>query len=412
MKTFKFIIAGIIAAVFVLGINSCSTKNEPIRIGVILPLSGSQANFGEMQKNSYEMVKEQVNANGGIDGKQLEFVYEDDTGKPDVGRASAEKLINVNKVPLIAGGYSSSVTFAVCAVAQQYRIPFVVNTGSVDKITEPEEFNLTTNDGYKFYIYRVCPPVSEYSSGFESLVQEIIKPSTVYILHENTAFGTGGAESFKEIAEEKLGIKVLDVKSYSAGALDFKPFLQNVKKTNPDMVYMISYIMDAALLMKQSREINFKPKLFVGAGAGYTMPAFKDNAGIASNKVLSTTMWHQSLPIEGAQEYFDNYIKKYGGDGPEYHGAEAYATAQVIVDVLKRCKGDYTPETIKAALDKTDILTIFGPVKFTSYGKKIHQNKMDTYVVQWIDGELKLIWPKSLANANFEYPINWDVAWK
>jgi branched-chain amino acid transport system substrate-binding protein len=410
MKLFKFLIAGIFTAALIFGLNSCS-KNDtgPIKIGVLLPLTGAQANFGEMEKNSYEMIKEKVNSEGGIKGRMLEFVYEDDTGKPDVGRSGAEKLINVNKVPLITGGYSSSVTFAACAVAQQNRVPFLVCTGSVDKITEPENFNLTTNDGDKFYIYRVNPPVSEYASGLETMLTQVVKPTNVYIIHENTSFGTGGAASFKKTCE-KLGINVIDVKSYSGGTVDFKPLLQNVKKANPDMVYMISYVMDAALLMKQAREINFTPKLFIGAGAGFTMPAFKDNAGEAANRVLSATLWHQSLPIPGATEYYDNYIKKYGGDGPDYHGAEAYAAGQVVAKILKSTN-DYTSEGLKKALDKVDMKTVFGPVKFTSYDTKIHQNKMDTYVVQWIDGKLMLVWPKNLANADFEYPINWSVVW-
>jgi len=135
MKILKTFAVGIFTATIILQINGCSTHNDTIQIGVLLPLTGSQANFGEMEKISYEMVREQINHSGGIDGKRLEFIYEDDTGKPDVGRAGAEKLININKVPLIAGGYSSSVTFAACAVAQQYKNPFLVNTGSVDRMT-------------------------------------------------------------------------------------------------------------------------------------------------------------------------------------------------------------------------------------------------------------------------------------
>ncbi len=401
---------GVIIFLFAVLLTGCSHKESgPIKIGVLLPLTGAQANFGEMEKNSFEMIKEKVNADGGINGRMLEFVYEDDTGKPDVGRAGAEKLINVDKVPLITGGYSSSVTFAACAVAQQNRVPFLVNTGSVDDITEPEAFNLTTNDGDRFYIYRICPPISEYASGLESMLIEVVHPSTVYIIHENTSFGTEGASSFRKTCE-KLGINVLDVKSYSGGTVDFKPLLQNAKKADPDMVYMISYVMDAALLMKQAREINFTPKLFIGAGAGYTMPAFKENAGEAANGVLSATLWHQSLPIPGASEYYDNYIKKYGGEGPDYHGAEAYAAGQVVVELLQNTD-DYSSEGLKKALDNVDMKTVFGPVKFTAYHTKIHQNKMDTYVVQWIDADLKLVWPKDLANAQFEYPIDWNVVW-
>lgn len=402
----------LIVAGLLFGLNSCG-KNDtgPIKIGVLLPLTGSKANFGEMEKNSFELAKEEINAKGGIDGRPIEFVYEDDTGKPDVGRAGAEKLITVDRVPLITGGYSSSVTFAAAAVAQQNRVPFLVNTGSVDKITEPESFNLTTADGDKFYVYRLNPPVSEYASGLEGLLTEIVKPASVFIIHENTTFGTKGATSFKKTCE-RLGIEVKGMESYTEGTVDFKPLLMNARTTNPDVMYMISYVMDAALLMKQAKELAFYPKLFVGAGAGYTMPAFKENAGKASERVLSATLWHQTLPIEGAKEYFENYVKKFGGDGPDYHGAEAYASAYVVADALSRCNGEYTPERIKKALDETDMMTAFGPVKFQSYGKKIHQNRMETYVVQWIDGSLKLVWPKELANAEFEYPIDWKTVWE
>lgn len=408
----KLILAVVLSIALIFSISSCAKKDSgPIKIGVLLPLTGAKANFGEMEKNSFEMAKEKINAAGGIDGRNLEFVYEDDTGKPDVGRAGAEKLITVNKVPMITGGYSSSVTFAAAAVAQQNRVPFLVNTGSVDKITQPEDFNLTTNDGDKFYIYRLNPPVSEYASGLEGLLKEIVKPSSVYIIHENTAFGTKGADAFAKSCEA-MGVEVKGKESYSEGTVDFKPLLLNAKKTNPDMMYMVSYVMDAALLMKQSRELNIKPQLFVGAGAGYTMPAFKENAGNAAQRVISATLWHHTLPIPGAKEYFDGYIKKYGGNGPDYHGAEAYSAGMVVADVLKRANGDYSPEALKKALDATDMMTVFGPVKFSAYGKKIHQNKMDTYVVQWVDEDLKLVWPKELANSEFEFPVDWAKYWK
>ncbi len=412
MKYIKTLLILILTAALMIGINGCGKKGHPqLKVGVLLPLTGSMANFGEMERNAFELAKAKINAErakAGMDS--IQFIYEDDTGKPDVGRAAMEKLINVNKVLMVTGGYSSSVTFTAAAVAQQYRTPFLVNTGSVDKITEPEAFNLTTNDGDKFYIYRLNPPVSEYASGLEGLLAEVVKPKSVFIIHENTAFGTKGAKAFQKSAD-KLGIKVLGVQSYSSGTIDFKPLLSQVKKANPDLVYMISYVMDAAQIMKQARELNLKPKLFVGAGAGFTMPAFKENAGVASRRVCSATLWHKALPIKGAKEFNDAFIAKYGGDGPDYHGAEAYSAAFVVDNVLKRCKGKYDKETVKKALDATDMMTVFGPVKFQAYGKKIHQNKMATYVVQWIHGDLKLIWPKNLANAQFEYPINWDKIW-
>lgn len=390
---------------------SCSQdQTGPIRVGVLLPLTGAKAKFGEMEKNSFELARSEINAAGGVNGRQLEFIYEDDTGKPDVGRMGMEKLITADKVPLVTGGYSSSVTFAAAQVAQKYKVPFLVNTGSVDKITEPEAFNLTLEDADKFYVYRLNPPVSEYASGLEGFIKHMAPVQSAIIFHENTTFGTKGASAFEKSCS-RLGIEVLDVASYTEGTVDFKPLLLKVKELNPELVYMISYVMDAALLMKQAKELQLNPKLFVGAGAGYTMPAYRENAGIASEKTISATLWHQSLPIPGATDYYNAYIAKYGDESPpDYHGVEAYAAAYVVKDALARAKS-LDRDDIKQALDATDLMTAFGPVKFASYGSKVNQNEMETYVVQWIDGQLELIWPKHLARIEPAYPIDWQAEW-
>ncbi|MBP2668298.1 MAG: Extracellular ligand-binding receptor, partial [Deltaproteobacteria bacterium] len=101
---------------------------ETIKVGVLLPLTGAQAKFGEIEKKSFEMAAEEINAKGGVNGRKIELLFEDDTGKPDVGRSGVEKLISREKVPVITGGYSSSVTAAAAPVAQQFKVPFVICT--------------------------------------------------------------------------------------------------------------------------------------------------------------------------------------------------------------------------------------------------------------------------------------------
>jgi branched-chain amino acid transport system substrate-binding protein len=172
---------------------------------------------------------------------------------------------------------------------------------------------------------------------------------------------------------------------------------------------MISYIMDASLLMRQARELKLTPKLFVGGAAGFTLPEFDQNAGKAANFVVSATLWHQVLPLPGAMDYFNRFKARYNKD-TEYHGAEAYAAAYVIKDVLQRAKS-FSPEDIKQALSETKLMTVFGPVKFISYDKKTNQNRLTTYVVQWQHGKLQLIWPKNLANAKYVYPVDWLKNW-
>jgi len=371
---------------------------DSVKVGIVLPLTGDQAKFGEIEKLSFDMALEEINAQGGINGKKLELIIEDDTGRPEVGRSVVEKLITKDKVVMLGGGYSSSVTYAVAGVAQQNQIPFLVNTGSADNITQSNWD----------YVFRLNPPVSEYAGAIESLLQEVVKPKAAAILYENSLFGTSGAKEFEKTCKD-LGFEVLLKEGYEHGGIDFKPVLVKVKEKNPDVIYMVSYIMDAALLMKQAKELKLTPKMFMGGGAGFTMPEFQQNAGVASDKVISATLWYQVLPYPGAMDYYKKFVDKFKTD-TEYHGAEAYAAAYVMADALKRAKSPKNTD-IKEALEKTDIMTAFGPVKFVSYGKHKNQNKLPTYVVQWINGKLELVWPVAVQTKKLEYPIDWLKTW-
>jgi branched-chain amino acid transport system substrate-binding protein len=304
------------------------------------------------------MALNEVNKAGGVKGKKIELLIEDDTGKPDIARGAAEKLLSKDKVIMLGGGYGSSETYAIAGVAQQKKIPFLINTGSADEITEK---------GWN-YVFRLNPAVSDYANAAESFYQEIAKPKSAVILFENTLFGTSGSKDAEKTLKA-MGISVLLKEGYEHGAVDFKPLLIKVKNANPDLVYMISYVMDASLIMRQSMELDINPKMFVGGGAGFSLPEFYQNAGKAAEGVFSADLWVPTLPFTGAMDYFKNYKKLYGKD-TEYHGAEAYAAMQVIADVLKRAKS-LSPEDIRQALAATDLMTVFGPVKFIAYDKKI-----------------------------------------
>lgn len=384
-------------AVFALSLSGLVNAAEPIKVGVVLPLTGSQAKFGEIEKNSMLMALEEINGRGGINGRAIELVMEDDTGKPDVGRSAMEKLITQDKVVVVTGGYASNVTFAMAPVAQQRKVPFVVVTGSDDAITE-KNWN---------YIFRINPAASEYPTALNDYLQAVVKPATVAILHENTNFGQSSAKSFGE-QMAALNIKVVMKEGYEAGAVDFKPLLTKVKAANPDLIYMVSYVMDAGLLMRQSRELDINPRLFVGGGAGFTLPEFVSNAGPAAEFVFSATLWVETVPYPGAKDYYDRYQAKYKAL-TEYHGAEAYAGLYVVADALQRAK-EISTEGVRTALVSTDMMTAFGPVKFVSYGKKTQQNKLPTYLVQWQGGVLQTVWPQELATKPAKFPVpKWNA---
>jgi branched-chain amino acid transport system substrate-binding protein len=396
MSVAKRILSICLALAFVASVGWTAALADTIKVGVLLPLTGAQAKFGEIEKRSFEMALEEINTKGGVNGKKIELIFEDDTGNPSVGRSAVEKLISREQVPVITGGYSSSVTAASVPVAQQYKVPFVICTGSADDITEK---------GYD-YVFRINPAASEYPEAVQSFMKEVAKPKTAAVLYENTQFGQSSSKSFEKDLD-KLGVKILIKEGYQAGAIDFKPMLTKVKAANPDLLYMVSYVMDASLLMRQSKELGINPMLFVGGGAGFTLPEFQKSAGDAAEYVYSATLWTESLPFPGAKEYFNNYRKRFKED-TEYHGAEAYAAMYVVADALKRAKS-ITPKDVRDALAATDMMTAFGPVKFISYGKKTQQNKLDTYLVQWQKGELEAVWPKKIATKKFIFPTpHWD----
>lgn len=375
-----------------------SFSGEPtIKIGVILPLTGDQSEFGQMERNSFLMALEKINNTGGINGRLIELIIEDDGGKSELGRAAVEKLVHQEGVVALTGGYSSTVTYAMCAVAQQLKIPFLVSTAAADKITE---------QGWD-YIFRINPPVSDYTKALNSFLSEIVRPTSVAILYENTLFGQSSAKEFSE-QSEKVGLKILVKEGYEAGATDFKPLLIKVKSAKPDFVYMASYVVDAALLMKQSKELDFNAMLFVGSAAGFAIPDFARRAGSAAEFVFSADLWSPNLPYPGAKEYFDNYHKRFGKFA-SYHGAEAYASIQVMADALKRAPDTSTPN-IREALAKTDLMTAFGPVKFVNYGKKKQQNALPSFLVQWQKGTLETVWPKNVATKPYIFPVpHWSA---
>ncbi|MGC8659844.1 MAG: ABC transporter substrate-binding protein [Desulfomonilaceae bacterium] len=367
-------------------------SNPPIVIGAVLPLTGELAKFGEMQKNSYMLALDEINKNGGVRGRKLELLIEDDTGRPEVGRSAVEKLISKDDILILTGGYSSSVTYAIAGVAQNFKVPYVTHTGAADNITEM---------GWN-YVFRINQASSEYFSGVLSFLKNVAKPKTVAVIFENTLFGQSQGKSFAK-ACENLGCKVMLKEGFESGAVDFKPLLTKLKGADPDLVYAVCYVMDAGLILRQSKELNFMPKLFVGGGGGFALPEFVKNAGPAAEYIYSATLWSESLPFPGAKEYYQNYKKRFN-DPPQFVAAQAYVALYVIADALKR-SADLSREKIRESLTKTDMDSMYGHVKFISYGKKSQQNRLPSYMGQWQKGKFELVWPAEYSSKSYVYPI-------
>jgi branched-chain amino acid transport system substrate-binding protein len=379
--------------IFIIGLSSLNVyAQDVLKLGIPLPLTGTNAKFGEIEKKSYEIAKDEINTKGGIKGKKVVLEFEDSQGKPEVARSIVERLVDVKKQPVVFGEYSSSCSKAIAAVAEERKVPYLVVTGATDDITQQK---------YK-YVFRMNPTNAYYATGLMSFLNTVVKPKTIAILYESSDFGTSGAEDMVHQAK-KAGMQVLVKEQYEKGAVDFRPILSKVKAARPDVIYMVSYVMDAALLMRQIKELRIDAKLYAGGAAGFAIPEFVQNAKEASELVMTATLWSPQIAYPGAKQFADKYKKLYK-DYPSYHGAEAYSALYIIKDVLDRAKS-WKANDIRAAFKSTSMMTAFGPIKFEDKEGYTNQNFMDTLVMQVIKGKHETIWPQKYASAQYVYPI-------
>lgn len=370
-----------------------SSASEPIVIGVPLPLSGKQMVDGNMMKDSFEMARNIINENDGINGRRLHLIYADDQGKESIAEKIIKDLVNNAKAVMLVGGHTSAPTYAMAKIANKLDVPFLVCTASADRITQKRWKN----------IYRLNPPVSEYTKGLEDFWMKNFKPKSMSIIHENSMFGINGATHMMGFCLEN-GIAMRSTVGYDRERTDpayFRSILALQVEDPPDVIYMVSRLDDGAALVKAIREVKVETLLCGGAG-GFTSQEFIKRAGEAANHLLTATLWSHQLPYQGANEYYDRFLKVYSYP-PDYHGAEAYSALLVVADALKRTES-FSPKSIRAALNKTFMMTPFGPVKFYTYEDFERQNTVRTLVLQIINEKFEVIWPLDVATAEFVSP--------
>ncbi|HKG21905.1 MAG TPA: ABC transporter substrate-binding protein, partial [Blastocatellia bacterium] len=183
-----------------------------VRIGIITSLTGTESRFGIAQRYGYEMALAEINGSGGVLGKPVELVYQDDTSKVEVAMSAVENLVEDSGTCAIIGAYSSSATFPSAAVANRYRIPMVVPSAVTDEITR---------QGYP-WVFRVCAPASVYVREMMKFLTEGARARRLAVVYENTQFGSSVAKAALEQAPG-AGIEIVAFEAYDPGSPDYTP---------------------------------------------------------------------------------------------------------------------------------------------------------------------------------------------
>jgi len=389
----------------VLCVTSGAFAQDSIRIGALYPLSGPMALLGTHDMNGAELATEITNERGGIGGKKIELVKADAPSEAAAG-SEAERLINVEKVNVLFGTYSSSLSFVASSVAEKYRKIYWETGAIADSITQR---------GFK-YLFRTCCQASDFGFAAADFSTEKLAPQLginpkdlkVCIMHEDSLFGTSTMGAAEKRLKSK-NIKILANESYSKSVTDLSPVVMKFKSLQPDFVLATCYANDAILWERQKKELNFNIKAMVGSGGGHGVLDFAKALGKDSDGVFSadfplvknpkTLDPNLDPPLEMV---FERYKKKYG-DAPDLHAMSAFASAWVFYHNVLAKAGSTDPEAIRKAAYELDIP--FGSTHM-GWGVKFkpendpeagQNSKAFAVVMQWQGGLNYCVWPDKYA---------------
>jgi branched-chain amino acid transport system substrate-binding protein len=313
-------------------------QGNVIRVGEIGSLSGSEATFGVSTHRGIELAAQELNAAGGVKGKQLEVITLDDQSKPDEAATAVTKLITQNQVAAVLGEVASSRSIAMAPIAQNHKIPMITPSSTNPKVTELGN-----------YIFRVCfidPFQGEVMAKFA--IQNL-KVKKVAILRDIQSDYSSGLSEFFRSAFTKAGGEIVIEESYSSGNIDFKSQLTAMRSRKPEAIYVPGYYTEVGLIARQARELGIQVPLL--GGDGWDSVKLTEIGGKALNNSYFSNHYSSESDDPRIQEFVKKFKAKYGSI-PDGMSAMGYDATRVLADAMLRAKSLESKE-IRDALAST-----------------------------------------------------------
>lgn len=353
-----------------------SSDGDTIKIGANLELSGPVASYGEGIKEGIDLALEEINADGGVDGKKLEIVPVDNKSDAAEATNAAIKLTSQDKVVAIIGSATSGNTKAQTQIANDNKTVLITPSGTADDLTIGTDGNVID------YVFR-----TSFIDSFQGKVaanfaiESGIKNAAIYADNASD-YAKGLAKSFKETFEAAGGTVVAE-EAYVADDTDFRSTLTNLKSANPEFIFIPGYYEEVGLIVKQARELGINVPL-MGAD-GWDSPTLIELAGAENlNNTFITNHYSSGDPDETIQKFVDAYSKKYDGAQPDAFNALGYDSVYLLVDAMKRAGSTSDSEKIKEALAETkDLALITGTISIDD----LHNPTKSATVLEYVDGK-------------------------
>jgi branched-chain amino acid transport system substrate-binding protein len=375
-----------------------------LRIGALFPLSGPLSVLGTEALAGAQIAVDLANERGGVAGQKVVLENADATS-PATATNEARRLINRNGLKLLVGCYGSTISLAIAAAANQFKIPYFEGSAVADDLTER---------GYR-YVFRLNDNSKVMAAAQAQAVEELFQPKIgkpltqlkIAVIHEDGAFGTSIANDFAALMKQKSATD-LSIQPYSANSQDLSSLVLRLKEAKPDVLAATQYFNDAVLFWRQARNADYNPGYFIAIGAGQATPDYRKGVGTDGDGVLladvpSAGVKPEALVPEARTDQAE-FVKRYQaklGKPPASHATRHFSSMSVLLGKILPKAGSLDADKIRAAalsLDEPIGTTVLGfGIKFGEDGQN---TRAFNVILQWQKGELVTVWPQRFATAS------------
>jgi len=378
------IIAASLAVVLCFGaLAGCggSKGDDVIKLGVLAPLTGDVAVYGNAVNNAVKLYVEEINKAGGVAGKQVEIITYDEKGDATEAVTAYNKLVSSDEVHAIIGSVTSTPSIAVAQASVEDNIPILTPTGTHQDIT-------TYGKNY----FRACFLDPFQGSTMAKYASEVLKAKTAGIIYNTSdAYSTGLMQSFTDTAKE-LGLEVVATEGYAANDVDFKAQLTNIQGKNPDVLFCPDYYNTVYLIATQVKEIGVRATLLGVDGVDGILDVATDKSILEGLIFCNHYSTADESPL--VQNFLKNYQAKYN-ETPNALAALGYDGTMIMLDAIGKViesgtKLDTSEEcrnAIIAQLEKTDIDAVTGHIVYD----EMHNPQKSCAIIKIENGEYTLL---------------------
>ena len=320
----RILIASIVIASLLSACQQQGGGGDKVRIGVFMSTTGSTANFGISSVNGIKMAADEINAAGGINGKQVELLVQDDRSDASEAATIVTKFVTQDQVHAVIGEVASSRSIAAAPIAQNAKIPMLTPSSTNPEVTKKGDF-----------IFRSCFIDPYQGAAIAQFAAKTLGAKTAAIMVDRKNDYSTGLEKVIDQTFTRFGGKIVATQSYQEGDQDFNAQLTSLKGSNPEVIFVPGYYNDVGLIAKQARDKGITVPLI--GGDGWDSEQLYKIGGTALNGSYFTNHYSPFDTAPNVVKFVNDYKKRYNST-PDALAATAYDAANIMFDAIKRSK--------------------------------------------------------------------------